>query len=171
MGSHSCLTTTQGIWQHTILTLYFNPSQGKFQPAKGGGRQDIPHPPIWTGDTFCLGDHSGSRRPPWGLQAVLPSSCSATAFSNSEGMSEQSFFVSSFHSQQLFQGALLTASPSCGFGQRRGKKVPGERMGCAELVVFSWKLPSPKELQSWVISGEIKDETPQISPCLMSLRK
>lgn len=45
-------------WQHTTLTLYFNSSQGKLEPAKGGGRQDIPHPPIWTGDTFCLGERS-----------------------------------------------------------------------------------------------------------------
>lgn len=57
MGSHSCLTTTEGIWQRVVLTFYFNssrPMKEKSKQAKGGGRQDIPHPPIWTSDTSCL---------------------------------------------------------------------------------------------------------------------
>lgn len=80
MGSRSSLTTTEGIWQRSLLTLYFNSSRGESEPAKGGGRQAIPHPPIWTGGTSCLGERSRSRRPPWGLQTVLPCSCSAVAF-------------------------------------------------------------------------------------------
>lgn len=33
-------------------------------------------------------------------------------------------------------------------------------MGYARLTAFSAQLPSPEVLQSWVLSGKMKDETP-----------
>lgn len=100
-------------WSWLFILIPAGPRREEFKRAKGGGRQDIPHPPIWASDTSCLehrtnamvqSGHPGVCRP------SLCSSCSAMAFFSIERLPEWPLFVSNLWAEWLFRGALLAAS-------------------------------------------------------------
>lgn len=103
------------------------------------------------------GGHPGACR------LSLCSSCSATAFFNTEGLSERPLFVSILWAERLFPGGLIGSFLRCDFGHCRVRNNQEERWVMQGLwyLADSFLPQSAAELDP---SGKMKGETPWMPP-------